>query len=166
MSAATKRRTYAESILTPEDVVAALERAGTTLLRLPTARIFPAPLRAAWPSYVRDAHEAYGYNAVTMRPATPQPGDITAMDQAFSWASLIPPQFPTIRQIVLRRSLVRPAETIRPEDNSDPHIWGWTRLAKAYGLHADGDTTKTGLKQVQRAHQRGVWMILDNMDNI
>jgi hypothetical protein len=165
-SALKRRIAEVEGISTSEDVIAALERAGTTLLRLPSERIFPAPLKAAWPSYVRDVAEAYGYNEASLRPAAPQAHEITEMDAAFSWVSLISDRFPTIRKIVLRRALVRPPETIPLTDSRDPHLWGWTRLAMSYGLHAIGDRSRTAAEQVKRAHERGILMILDKMEEI
>lgn len=130
-----------------ETVIARLEAAGRTLLSLPASG-YGTGLRTARYDVVRTALEGYGWQnargeAVRLRPPTPTATEISAMDQAFGWLSLIPADRYVLRRIVSARALVNPL--------TGRHLFAWRRLAMALG--ADH-------KAVQRWHAQGVGLIV------
>lgn len=124
-------------------VIARLEEAGATLLALPD-RGFALGVRTFWPDVVADAREAYGYAAVSLRPAAPSPRDITAMDEALGWLSLIPDSRRTLRRVVGARSLVSPV--------TGRMLFSWRRIGALVG--ADH-------RAVQQWHGKGVALIVE-----
>lgn len=119
-----------------------LERAGATLLALPTTG-WPSGMRCGWGEVVNDYREAYGWSAATVQPATPSAAAISAMDEAMSWLSLIPDSNQMARRIVAARSLVS-AITGR-------HVFTWRRLGEKLSLHHT---------IVQRWHAQGIGHIV------
>lgn len=103
---------------TPEAVLARLEHAGRTLLCLNDGS---GGGGCVWPfAIVPDPAEAYGYTAEVERWPTPSPRDITRMDEAFAWLSLIPDDRFVLRRIVGLRCLVHPI--------SGRHLNSWRRI--------------------------------------
>jgi hypothetical protein len=105
-------------------VIARLERAGMTLLALPS-KGYTTHLRTGGLEFVREAMEGYGWSEVLVRPATPSARDITAMDEAYSWLRFIPADRFVLRRILGARSLVHPV--------TDRHLFPWRRIGKALG---------------------------------
>lgn len=93
---------------TADYVIAALERAGQTLLSLPIAGARPAGFRSNMPEIVRQVAEAYGADPEEMRPATPSARAISEMDEALNWVSLIPQDKFVLRRVIQCRALVSP----------------------------------------------------------
>jgi hypothetical protein len=125
-----------------EYVVARLEEAGAALLALPSSG-WTTKLRASSLEIVRTTMENYGWSDKQVRPAIPSAAQITRMDEALGWISLIPLDRYVLRRIVGARSLVSPT--------TDRHLFPWRRLATAIG--ADH-------KAVQRWHRQGVDLIV------
>ena len=92
---------------------------------------------------MRDAAEAYAPGRTRLRPAVPNAGQITRMDEALGWIPLIPLDKYVLRRVVGARCLVNPM--------TGRHLYTWRRLAVAIG--ADH-------KAVQRWHAQGIKMIL------
>ena len=130
------------AVVTPPEIIARLEEAGATLLALRLGDGRPASLRAAWPEFVRDAKEAYGYTGERVRPAIPDASAITRMDEALAWIGLIPSDRYVLRRIVGARALVSPA--------NQRHLYTWRRLGRAF--HCDH-------KAAQRWHGQGIDLI-------
>ena len=124
-----------------EWVTRRLEEAGRTILAL-SHRGYTTHLRTGGLDYVRDAMEAYGWSAETIRPAAPDSAAITAMDEAYGWLALIPTNRYVLRRIAGARSLVHPV--------TDRHLYPWRRIAKTIG--ADH-------KAVQRWHADAIAFI-------
>lgn len=130
--------------ITPADVVIArLEEAGATLLALPN-RGYGLGMRGFWPEIMRDAAEAYGYGIAPLRAAAPSPRDITAMDAALAWLSLIPDSQRVLRRVVGARALVSPV--------TGRALFSWRRLGVLVG--ADH-------RAVQRWHGDGIAVIVE-----
>jgi len=123
-------------------VVFLLEEAGATLLALPGTG-WSTRLRTSSIEIVRTALEAYGWVASRIRPPVPSSEQISRMDEAMSWISLIPLDRYVLRRIVGARSLVHPI--------TQRHLFPWRRLGAALG--ADH-------KAVQRWHAQGVDIIV------
>jgi len=123
-------------------VVYRLEAAGATLLALPGTG-WTTRLRSSSIAIVRTALEAYGWEAVRIRPAVPSADQIDRMDEAMEWISLIPDGRYVLRRIVGARSLVHPV--------TDRHLYSWRRLGGVLG--ADH-------KAVQRWHAEGIGLIV------
>lgn len=106
-------------------VVARLEEAGRTLYCLPRSGGAPT-LRTSQLDLVRTAAEV-AMNDPAGRIRLPVPGSarIDAMDEAYSWLSLIPQERYVLRRIVAARSLVSPV--------TDRHLFSWRRLGKMLG---------------------------------
>jgi hypothetical protein len=104
-------------------------------------------LRTSSLEIVRTAIESYGWTASRIRPPVPSPGQITRMDEAMAWISLIPADRYVLRRIVGARSLVHPI--------TERHLYPWRRLACALG--ADH-------KAVQRWHRQGIELIVDALN--
>lgn len=93
--------------------------------------------------WVRDAAEHYGRERARIRPAIPGAAQISRMDEALAWLSLIPADKYVLRRVVGARSLVQPM--------TGRHLYSWRRLGGAIG--ADH-------KAVQRWHAQGIDLIV------
>ena len=121
-----------------ERLVGRLEEAGRSLLALPASG-YSTKLRSGSLEIVRTALESYGWSEKIVRPAIPSAAQITRMDEAFAWISLIPQERYVLRRVVGARALVSPV--------TDRHLFSWRRLAGILG--ADH-------KAVQRWHANGI----------
>jgi hypothetical protein len=124
------------------EVVARLEEAGRTLLALPPSGPSPALRTSVW-EVVREAAEAYGWQAARLRPPVPDAARISRMDEALGWIRLIPPERYVLRRIVGARALIHPL--------TERHLYPWRRLGAALG--ADH-------KAVQRWHAQAIDLIV------
>jgi len=129
-----------------ELVIYRLEEAGSALLAIPGSG-WSTRLRTSSLEIVRTAIESYGWTTSQIRPPVPSAEQITRMDEAMSWISLIPIDRYVLRRIVGARSLVHPI--------SQRHLYPWRRLAAALG--ADH-------KAVQRWHGQGIALIVDALN--
>jgi hypothetical protein len=127
-------------------VTSRLEEAGAALLALPGTG-WSTRLRTSSLEIVRTAIESYGWTASRVRPAAPSAGQITRMDEAMGWISLIPVDRYVLRRIVGARSLVHPI--------TERHLYPWRRLASALG--ADH-------KAIQRWHRQGIELIVEALN--
>jgi hypothetical protein len=125
-----------------ELVIERLEEAGAALLALPGTG-WSTKLRSSSLEIVRSAIENYGWTNKSIRPPIPSAAQITRMDEAMAWLSLIPLDRYVLRRIVGARSLVHPI--------TDRHLFPWRRLGTAIG--ADH-------KAVQRWHRQGIDLIV------
>ena len=125
-----------------------LEEAGATLLALPGTGWSPR-LRTSSLEIVRTAIESYGWADQRVRPAVPQAAEISRMDEAMGWISLIPLDRYVLRRIVGARSLVHPV--------TERHLFPWRRLGVALG--ADH-------KAVQRWHAEGIGLIVAALNGV
>jgi hypothetical protein len=125
-----------------EEVVARLEAAGATLLAMP-ARGYSTQLRQMKFDIVHTALEAYGWQSAQPRAPVPSAGEISRMDEAFGWLSLIPEAQYVLRRILGARALVHPL--------TGRHLFAWRRLAATLG--ADH-------KSVQRWHAQAVELLV------
>lgn len=134
-----------------ELVVARLEAAGRTLLALPGTG-YSTGLRVSRLEIVRSALEAFGAECGPVRPAVPSAAQISQMDEALGWISLIPVDTVArgrpsgghvLRRIVGARALVGPI--------TERHIYSWRRLGGVLG--ADH-------KAVQRWHAQAIGLIV------
>jgi hypothetical protein len=123
-----------------------LEEAGATLLALPGTG-WSTRLRTSSLEIVRTAIESYGWTEQRVRPPVPPAADITRMDEAMAWISLIPVDRYVLRRIVGARSLVHPV--------TERHLFPWRRLGVALG--ADH-------KAVQRWHAEGIGIIVSALN--
>ncbi len=129
--------------LDAEHVVRRLEEAGSTLLTIPGTG-YSTKLRTSNLEVVRAA-EAFGADTGgRIRPPIASPQEITRMDEALGWITLIPQDRYVLRRIVGARSLVSPA--------TGRHLYSWRRLGTVLG--ADH-------KAVQRWHASGIAMIVE-----
>lgn len=125
-----------------DGLVLRLEEAGATLLALPQSG--PSPrLRMTRYAVLQDAAEAYGWERGRMRPAMPSHAQISRMDEALAWITLIPVERFVLRRVVGARCLVNPV--------SERHLFSWRRL---------GDVLGADHKAVQRWHGQGIALIL------
>lgn len=85
----TDRRRTDDPILEP--IIARLAEAADTIRRLPGGGAGHTPLRAAWPAFVRDAADAYGWDDATARPAPPTAAAIDRLDETLGWIAAVPP---------------------------------------------------------------------------
>lgn len=119
-----------------------LEEAGATLLALPQSG--PSTrLRMTRYDVLQEAVEAYGWERGRVRPAMPGSAQITRMDEALGWITLIPRDRYVLRRVVGARSLVSPV--------TERHLFSWRRLGELLG--ADH-------KAVQRWHAQGIDMLV------
>jgi hypothetical protein len=125
-----------------EALVALLEEAGATLLALPKTGHSTAVKVSALP-ILREATEAYGWSAATIRPPMPSAARISRMDIAMGYLGLIPQDKYMLRRVVGCRSLIHPL--------TDRHLYSWRRLGELLG--ADH-------KAVQRWHAEGIHLII------
>lgn len=72
-----------------------------------------------------------------LRPPVPSAEQITRMDEAMNWFSLIPSEKHVIRRIVALRSITNPM--------TGAHLYSWRRIADT--VHADYRAVKTWYKQ-------------------
>jgi len=140
------RRTADARPVDRELVISRLEEAGTTLLALRSTGWSPR-LRTTSLEIVRSAIESYGWTEKRMRPPVPPAAQITRMDEALNWITLIPLERYVLRRIVGARSLVHPL--------TQRHLYPWRRVAAAVG--ADH-------KAVQRWHAQGIELIVDRLN--
>jgi len=127
-------------------VIDRLEEAGATLLALPGSG-WSNRLRTSSLEIVRTAIESYGWSTNHIRPPLPSPAQITRMDEAMGWISLIPVERYVLRRIVGARSLVHPI--------TGRYLFPWRRIAAAIG--ADH-------KAVQRWHAQGVEIVVEQLN--
>jgi len=123
-------------------VIQRLEQAGAALLALPGTG-WSTRLRTSSLDIVRTAMESYGWSTKRLRPPVPSAIDISRMDEAMGWITLIPLDRYVLRRIVGARSLVHPI--------TQRHLFPWRRVATAIG--ADH-------KAVQRWHAQGIALIV------
>lgn len=126
-----------------EYVIYRLEEAGRTLLALPQGG-YSTRLRTSSIDMVRSALDGLGAESgraeqTRLRPAVPDAGKISRMDEAMGWIPLIPIDRYVLRRIVGARSLVSPV--------TERHLFAWRRL----GLLLGADH-----KAVQRWHAQGI----------
>ena len=125
-----------------EYVIDRLEVAGCTLLTIPGTG-YSTRLRTSNLDVVQAA-EAFGSDTGgRIRPPVPSAAQITRMDEALGWITLIPQDRYVLRRIVGARSLVSPA--------TERHLYSWRRLGTVLG--ADH-------KAVQRWHATGIETIV------
>ena len=129
-----------------ERLICRLEEAGAALLALPGTG-WSTRLRGSSLEIVRTAIENYGWTTNRIRPPVPSATQITRMDEAMSWISLIPIDRYVLRRIVGARSLVHPI--------TERHLFPWRRLATVLG--ADH-------KAVQRWHAQGMDLIVSSLN--
>lgn len=114
-------------------VVTRLAEAGCTLLRLRVTGVRPAGFRSSMPRYVADLEdEACADTMPGLRPSQPTAGEVTRMDQALEWVSMVPPDMVAHRRIVHARCMTNWA-TGRP-------VYSWRAIARK--LHIDNKTAK------------------------
>ena len=108
-----------------ELIVERLEEAGRTLLALPRTG-YTTALRQSRLEIVRLAGELYPAEpGQHLRPAMPEAGAITRMDEAFGWLALIPADRYVLRRILGARALVDPL--------TERHLHSWRRLGTLLG---------------------------------
>ncbi len=140
-----------------ELVVARLEAAGRTLLALPGTG-YSTGLRVSRLEIVRSALEAFGAECGPVRAAVPSAAQISQMDEALGWISLIPVETVArgrpggghvLRRIVGARALVGPV--------TERHVYSWRRLGGVLG--ADH-------KAVQRWHAQAIGLIVAALNRL
>ncbi len=129
---------------TAETLVAHLEDAGETLLRLPPSGWTTRLRTSTWKILPdADAHTAPADTSARLRPPPPDAAAITRMDEALAWLTLIPDDKYVMRRIVASRMLVSPL--------TGRHLYPWRRLGTLLG--ADH-------KAVQRWHGQAIALLL------
>jgi hypothetical protein len=123
-------------------VVARLEEAGRTLMALPHSGP-STKMRVSVLNVLNEAIEGDDKSDRRVRPAYPGSAQITRMDEALGWISLIPRDRYVLRRIVGARALIDPT--------TDRNLYPWRKLAKTLG--ADH-------KAVQRWHTQGISLIV------
>ena len=121
-----------DHLLSPPLIEERLEHAFATLANMPGDG--GHRLRVATYGYVSELIDKAATGRVRL---TASPLDITLMDEALAWPSLIP--MLVVRRIVSARSMVNPA--------TERHTYPWARLARAVG--AD-------VRAVKRWHMEGI----------
>lgn len=129
-------------------VIQRLEQAGAALLALPGTG-WSTRLRTSSLDIVRTAMESYGWSTKRLRPPVPSAVDISRMDEAMGWITLIPLDRYVLRRIVGARCLVHPI--------TQRHLFPWRRVAAAIG--ADH-------KAVQRWHAQGIALIVAALNDV
>ncbi len=124
-----------------------LEEAGRTLLMLPSGG-YSTQFRTRSLDYVRSALESYGWGEQRVRPGIPPADQISRMDEALGWISMIPQERYVLRRVVGARSLVHPL--------TDRYLFSWRRL----GLMVGADH-----KAVQRWYNVGIDMIVSAVND-
>jgi hypothetical protein len=125
-----------------EALIQLLEEAGATLLALPQTG-YSTGLRSSALPVVREAGEAYGWDAPPLRAPVPTAARISRMDSTFAKILLIPEDRLLLRRVVGCRALVHPL--------TGRHLYSWRRLAQMLD---------TDHKSVQRWHRDGIDLIL------
>ena len=124
-------------------VVMRMEEAGHTLLCLPETG-HSTRMRSSALELVRTACEIeQAAPGKRLRLPVPSAGRIGAMDEAWRWLGLIPPDRYVLRRIVGARALVSPV--------TERHLFSWRRLGGLLG--ADH-------RAVQRWHAEGIGLIV------
>ena len=120
----TRSVTFGDEHTAPAAWVAMrLEEAGATLMAMRHTGFSPR-LRVFWPEMVRDSFIDLP-SADLARVSLPGPERISAMDEAFAWVGLIPPDRTLLRRLLLLRALVNPV--------TERHVYSWRRLARHLG---------------------------------
>lgn len=132
--------------MTAEELINRLEAAGATLLALPS-RGYSTQLRTMKFDVVHTALEAYGWQSAVVRPAMPGAADISRMDEAFGWVTIIPETKYVLRRILGARALVHPI--------TGRHLFPWRRIGTMLG--ADH-------KSIQRWHAEGIELVLQGVN--
>ena len=132
--------------MTAEELISQLEAAGATLLALPS-RGYSTQLRTMKFDVVHTALEAYGWQAAVVRPAMPSAAEISRMDEAFGWLTIIPETKYVLRRILGARALVHPI--------TRRHLFPWRRIGTMLG--ADH-------KSIQRWHGQGIELVLRGLN--
>ena len=132
--------------MTAEELIGQLEAAGATLLALPS-RGYSTQLRTMKFDVVHTALEAYGWQAAVVRPAMPSAAEISRMDEAFGWLTIIPETKYVLRRILGARALVHPI--------TRRHLFPWRRIGTMLG--ADH-------KSIQRWHGQGIELVLGGLN--
>ncbi|MCB5944132.1 DUF6362 family protein [Acidocella sp. KAb 2-4] len=132
--------------MTADDLIARFEAAGATMLALPS-RGYSTQLRTTKFDVLQSAMEAYGWQAAAVRPPMPSAAEISRMDEAFGWLTMIPETKYVLRRIVGARALVHPI--------SGRHLFPWRRIGAMLG--ADH-------KSAQRWHGQGIELIVDGLN--
>ena len=132
--------------MTAEELIGRLEAAGATLLALPS-RGYSTQLRTMKFDVVHTALEAYGWQAAVVRPAMPSAAEISRMDEAFGWLTIIPETKYVLRRILGARALVHPI--------TRRHLFPWRRIGTMLG--ADH-------KSIQRWHGQGIELVLRGLN--
>jgi hypothetical protein len=127
--------------MSPDEVIARLEAAGSTLIALRLS-YGPTGHRSAMPEPVREAGQSYGWSQATARPAVPSAAAIDAMDEALGWVGLIPADRYVLRRIVHARAIVSPT--------NQRHLFTWSAIARLIGADR---------RAVQRWHAQGIALI-------
>ncbi len=132
--------------MTADDLIARFEAAGATMLALPS-RGYSTQLRTTKFDVLQSAMEAYGWQAAAARPPMPSAAEISRMDEAFGWLTMIPETKYVLRRIVGARALVHPI--------SGRHLFPWRRIGAMLG--ADH-------KSAQRWHGQGIGLIVEGLN--
>ena len=132
--------------MTADDLIARFEAAGATMLALPS-RGYSTQLRTTKFDVLQSAMEAYGWQAAAARPQMPSAAEISRMDEAFGWLTIIPETKYVLRRIVGARALVHPI--------SGRHLFPWRRIGAMLG--ADH-------KSAQRWHGQGIGLIVEGLN--
>lgn len=135
-----------DPMVTADEVVERLEKAGATLLRLPPSG-WSTGARSFWPSVVHDPAEAFGWTAEVVKPSRPSAAEISAMDDTFKMLRLIPDDRYVLRRVVGARALVNPT--------TGRHIYPWRRIAVVLGCYH---------LAVQRWHAEGIKLIVAGLN--
>ncbi len=128
---------------TAASVEAELIQAASTMHALRVSGLRPAGPRSSMPEVLRDFNESYGWSGARCRPACPTPAEIAAMDRAFAWLSLIPPDKRVLRRIVSARMMTHP--------DTGRHVYSWRRIGHLIGASH---------MAVSRWHAQGIAIIV------
>lgn len=141
-----------ERIINPDSLellTLRLEAAGTAMLGLQVRGVRPAEYRCNMPAVVHTLEEAYGWEEISVEDLpvpVPSARQITAMDEALGWISLIPLDAArpgsgqrhsyhggaVLRRLVMSRALVDP--------RTGKHCFSWRRLGKV--LHCSPESAR------------------------
>ena len=134
---------------TPDDgpataawLISRLEEAGCSILALPMSG-HTTHLRASRMEWAEGIIQNSDWRRSKVRPAPPTAAQISRMDQAFGWLSLIPDEKFVLRRVLSARSLINPL--------TGRYLFSWRRIATAVG--ADH-------KAVQRWHAQGIDLLV------
>jgi len=139
----------AENGWTPKDVAEHLEEAARTLRRLP-----PVTVRgffSTWPPIIREFWEAFGWNAVEVRPGPASSDAIDRMDAALGWLLCLEPD--EVRLVWLRAEGVRwksIAHRFGIDRSTAWRHWTCALIKIAAQLNASGATKPSQQKTVRQ----------------